>query len=169
MMEPRKFAVALLAFTLVTSAAAGAEGRSKDDAIRKLLEIAGTAALMEQVSNQMLQVTMQQYWKLIKQLHPQAPDRLRPLMEEELSRAFSESIPEFIDLAIAVYSKHFTITEVNEWIAFYESELGRKIARVTPEITAETMALGEQWGRHIVGPLARERVKEKLRQEGYDL
>ncbi len=168
-MEPRKFAAALLVFALIISSAARAEDRSKDDTIRELLEIAGTAALIEQTANQMMQVTLKEYWKLTKKVYPQAPDRLYPMMEEELRRAFSESIPEIIELTIGTYSKHFTITEVNEWIAFFESELGRKIARVTPEITAETMALGERWGRHIVGPRAAERIKEKLRQEGYDL
>ena len=124
---------------------------------------------MEQVINQMMQVTQREYRKILKKLYPHAPDSLFVLMEEELSRAFSESIPELVELTIVIYSKYFTITEVNEWIAFYKSELGRKIIRVTPGLTAESMTMGEQWGRHIVGPLAAERVREKLRQEGYEL
>ena len=166
MMEPRKLAAALLVLALVTGCA---EERSKEDAIRELIELTGMTALAQQVAKQMVQVTVQESWKQLKKFYPRAPDHLRILIEEELNIAFGESIPVYIDAVIVIYSKYYTISEVNELVMFYKSDLGRKITRVTPELTAETMALGEKWGRHIVGPLAAERVRDKLRHEGYEL
>ena len=169
MMELRKLAAALLVFALVTSAAARAEDRSKDDTIRELLEMTGTVAVAEQAGQQMMSLILEQNWKLLRKLYPQAPDHMRTLIEEELKIAFREALPEFVDAVIVIYSRYFTIAEVNDMVAFYKTETGRKVIRVLPELMAESMAMGAKWGEHIVGPLAAERVRDKLRHEGYEL
>ena len=170
MMEPRKFAVALLVFALTTgTAAARAEERSKEDAIRELIEITGTAAIADQLLQQIVPIMMQDHWKILKKAYPLAPDHLFDIMEEEAMRAFSESIPELIDGTIFIYAKYFTISEINELNLFYRTELGRKLIRVLPELTVETTKFGYLWGRDIVAPRSAKRIKDLLRHKGYEL
>ena len=170
MMEPRMFAAALLVLALVTgTGTVRAEERSKEDAIRELIEITGLAAMADQLVQQTSPMMMQDFWKVLKKAYPQAPDQLFDIMEEEMMSTFTEAIPEFIDRTIVIYAKYFTISEINELNLFYRTELGRKLIHVMPELIVETTTFGYLWGRDIVGPRAEKRIKDKLRQKGYEL
>ncbi len=170
MMESRKFAVALLMFALVTgTAAARAEDRSKEDAILELIEITEMTAMVDQLVQQVVPTLMQDTWELLKKAYPLAPDYLFAKMEEEMLSSFTEAIPEFIDGMVVIYAKYFTTSEIDELTLFYRTELGRKLVRVLPGLMADSTKFGRQWGLYIVGPRAEKRVKDKLRQEGYEL
>ena len=170
MMESRKFAVALLVFALVTgTAAARAQDRVKEDAIRELIDVTEMAAMVDQLIQQVGPIIMQDTWKLLKKAYPLAPDYLYAMMEEEMLSSFTEAIPEFLDGIVVIYAKRFTVSEIDELNLFYRSDLGRKLIRVMPGLVVESTKFGRLWGRDIVGPRAAKRVKDKLRQEGYEL
>ncbi len=170
MMESRKIANALLVFALVTgTAAARAEDRSKEDAIRELIEITGMTAMVDQLVQQVAPTLMQDTWKHLKKAYPLAPDHLFAMIEEEMLSSFHRAIPEMIDGTVAIYAKYFTVSEIDELNLLYRSELGRKLIRVMPGLVVELTKFGYLWGHDIVGPRASKRVQEKLRQEGYEL
>jgi hypothetical protein len=50
---------------------------------------------------------------------------------------------------VPIYQKHFTHNDIKAFIAFYESEAGRKLAQKTPVITEEAMQVGQQWGAEM--------------------
>lgn len=42
----------------------------------------------------------------------------------------------------AIYAERFTVEELNDLVAFYETELGQKILHLMPELTQEGMQIG---------------------------
>lgn len=154
-----------LVFLLLTVRAAAAAEPAKDAAIEELLEITGSTALAKQAMQQM----MPNMWEFVKQANPQISDDMISVMEEEFFRAFDETLPEFIAGAVAIYDRHFTTAEINELLAFYKMELGRKTINVLPQMLVEMMSFGEQWGGDVLAPLAIERIRKRFRDDGYEL
>lgn len=67
-------------------------------------------------------------------------------MEKEMLGEGGNSL---ISLMVPIYQKHFTHNDIKAFIAFYESEAGRKLAQKTPVITEEAMQVGQQWGAEM--------------------
>ncbi len=160
-----KIAAAALVFLLLTARAAAAAESAKETAIEELIDITGTAALAKQAMQQM----MPNMWQLVKKANPQISDDMVSVMEEEFLRAFDETLPEFISGTVAIYDRYYTAAEINGLLAFYKTELGRKTINILPQLLGETMSFGQQWGGEVLAPLAVERVKERFRDEGYEL
>ncbi len=160
-----KVAATALVFLLLTVRVAAAAESAKRAAIEELLEMTGAAALGKQAAQQMLP----NMWKLVKKANPQISDGMVSVMEEELFRAFDETLPKFIAGTVAIYDRYFTTAEINELLAFYKTELGRKTINVLPQMLGETMSFGQQWGRDVLAPLAIERIRKRFRDEGYKL
>ena len=53
-------------------------------------------------------------------------------------------------------------------LTFYRSEVGRSVVKKLPQITAEAMVIGQQWGR-VVGQEIQRRMIARLRAEGYQI
>ena len=68
---------------------------------------------------------------------------------------------EFIEMVIPIYERHFTHDEIEQLIAFYESPIGKKLIKVQPQITIESMTAGQEWAKELI-----ERVKARLPEEG---
>jgi hypothetical protein len=52
---------------------------------------------------------------------------------------------EMEDLFVPIYADHFTEEEIDEWIAFYQSPLGRKISELQPTLIEETKDAAYTW------------------------
>lgn len=68
---------------------------------------------------------------------------------------------EFIEMVIPIYERHFTHDEIEQLIAFYESPIGKKLIKVQPQITIESMTAGQEWAKVLI-----ERIKARLPEEG---
>ena len=103
--------------------------------IRKLLEVTGSAALAQQVMDQMM-VHM-------KPLAPNAP--------EEFWTEFRASVnsSDLIDMLVPIYAKYFTHEDIVALLAFYETPTGRKLISSQPALVQESMEAGAEWGRRI--------------------
>ena len=80
-------------------------------------------------------------------------------LEGELLKA---SIDDLVDLLVPVYQEHFTVEDLKEIIAFYESPIGKKLSAKTPLITQASMEVGAQWGAQLG-----EKVAEKIGAQKY--
>ncbi len=160
-----KVAAAALVFLSLTVRAAAAAEPAKVAAIEELLDITGTMALAKQAMQQM----MPNMWELVKKANPRISDDMVSVLEEEFFRAFDETLPEFITGTVAIYDRYFTTAEINELLAFYKTELGRKTISMMPQLLGETMSFGQQWGGDVLAPLAIERIRKRFRDEGYKL
>lgn len=68
--------------------------------------------------------------------------------DEFLARA-RKDMPRFIDMLVPVYDSHFSKQQLEQLVAFYESPLGRHMAKVQPEIAVQSSQIGQKWGAEL--------------------
>ena len=61
-----------------------------------------------------------------------------------------------VDIYVPIYQKYFTLDELREIVAFYDSPVGRKLAAATPAMTREGMEKGQQLGMEIANEMMAE-------------
>jgi len=156
---------ALVAFLVILVLPPAATGKSKEAAIRELLEIVGTEAL----ARQMIVQAWPDTWDLVRRAFPEISDDLSSVLEAEFLIAVDETMPVFIEGGVEIYSKYFTEEEIFELLAWYKTDLGQRSIAVMPQLVRESVDWGQRWGEKIVAPRAMERVADRLREEGYQL
>jgi hypothetical protein len=109
--------------------------QTKNDDILEFLRLTGTDKLAEQVLDSMIQ----QY----KLLFPTVSNEMWFLFKRDLK------IDDLLYLCVPIYSKYYSHDEIKQLIKFYETPLGKKVIRITPELAAETMKAGQEWGVSI--------------------
>lgn len=72
------------------------------------------------------------------------------------------------EMLYQVYGQRFTVAELKQLLAFYQTPLGLKMLATMPQIAAESMRMGELKAQEIA-PLLRERVTTRFRAEGFEL
>lgn len=70
--------------------------------------------------------------------------------QEEIIRiTVEEHMPEFYDAIIPVYARHLDLADIEEILAFYRSDLGKKLAEKMSVITKEQIEVLDPVGRRI--------------------
>lgn len=112
-----------------------------DPEVVKLIRLMDTNDMMSQV----LEITLQ---AMIPQLEAEDPDFP--------SKEFIERIMQRVDIDsllyqdVPIYGRYYTREEIAGLIAFYETPLGRKLIKETPQITQEIFAASQSWGEGLV-------------------
>jgi len=142
--------LALLFLATTISMAQTAPVRSKEAAIRELLEISGAGKLGIQVMNQMIPA--------LKQAIPDGSD-------EFWDRFMSKVNPnDLVDLVIPIYEKHLSLEELETVITFYKTPIGKKVLSEMPTIMNECMVAGQNWGMQIGERAIKELTAEKSKK-----
>lgn len=76
---------------------------------------------------------------------------------------FDKQIIELNKKLVPIYKKHFTHDEIKGIIAFYQTEVGKKMAQKSAVLAQESMAIGQQWGMQL-GQL----IQDYLTNNGYN-
>ncbi len=137
-----------------------------DRAIRQLIVATGALEIGEQFAN-MISMQMSQ---TLRQSNPDIPPRAFDIIQQEVMAVIGEELESgsFERLIVPVYAKYFNLEEVQELLAFYRTDIGRKTVEVMPLLTQESMQVGQNWGINI-GPLIGQRVVQKLAEEGIEI
>ncbi|MCK8523568.1 DUF2059 domain-containing protein [Aquimarina sp. D1M17] len=144
----------ILLFAISLFYASASFGQVDEDytkTLRTMFEIAGTEDTYKTVINQMFMMYKSQY--------PNVEEEIWDEFEDEFMQT---SMNDLVQMLAPVYSKHLTKEELLQIIQFYNSSVGKKLAKSTPLITQESMQIGQEWGIKIG-----ERFSEKLKQKGY--
>lgn len=67
-----------------------------------------------------------------------------------------KSREKLVDIYTPIYRKYFTLKEIQEMIAFYETPVGQKLAASLPAITQEGFAAGQKLGEEIAAEMIQE-------------
>lgn len=113
--------------------------------VKRLLELTGAAQLGQQV--------MQQLIPSFRATMPNVPQKFWDDFAKEANPN------ELVDRVALIYDKHLSHDEVKGIIAFYQTPAGKKLVSVMPQVTQESMQVGQQWGRELG-----ERIARKLEQ-----
>ena len=117
--------------------------------IRRLLELNGSKAINDKVFDLVLE-------RLRSQVRPDTPAEFWSAYIEELKAEPAD------ETAVLLYDKYFTHDEIREFIRFYETPSGRKLAATMPVIIQDAM---QQFASR--GPALVQRALERLRASGY--
>jgi hypothetical protein len=123
-----------------------AYGQTKKQDIVRLLDITNTKSQ----ANQMFDLMLPE----MKQLAPQAPETFWTLFRSRMN------VNTFVDLFVPIYDRYFSHEDIKELIRFYETPIGKKMLDVTPLITKESFAIGQEWGQRIGQEVVNELVKQ---------
>jgi hypothetical protein len=125
-----------------------AQQSSKAVKIKQLMELTGTGKMAVQVVDQIISTTAVR----------------NPKVDPKFWEEFSKSInPEdMINLIMPVYEKFYSEEDIDNMIIFYNTPTGKKMIQVLPDLTQESMRVGQQWGMKIA-----EDIMKKLKDKGY--
>ncbi len=122
------------------------ENSTKIRDIKRMMEISGSGDLGMQVLTNMID----SYKKSL-------PNIPQTFWDNFIKEVNAESL---VELVIPIYDKYLSHDEIKDIIRFYESPSGRKLVKVLPMITEESMDVGRKWGEGIGKKLI-----EKLQNE----
>ncbi|UTW62758.1 DUF2059 domain-containing protein [bacterium SCSIO 12741] len=140
-----------LAFCLFVSLASFGQSDSYVKKLNKYFELNGTEETFETVVEQMMEQ--------MKSTRTDVPAEIWDEFSQEMQKT---SLKDLTKMLAPVYYKHLTEADLDKLNAFYQSDVGKKLAEKTPIITQESMAIGQQWGLQIA-----EKVIKELEKKGY--
>jgi uncharacterized protein len=96
----------------------------------------------------------------------------RPEMEKDwdaimpvIIKGANSRVNEFADKIAAIYANNFTVSELNDLIAFYQSPTGQKFIARQQAIAMASMTVGQQFGQELVADLKQEITDELRKRE----
>jgi uncharacterized protein len=116
--------------------------------VRELIAMTGA----DRIGTQIMDALIQQFRQVYKDVPPEYWKDLRSTVQDE----------ELRERIVPLYAEHFSGPELKELLAFYRSPLGKKLVSELPEITQQSIAIGQEWGKQQTGKLL-----EKLKADGY--
>lgn len=135
--------------------------------IELLLQKTGALKIGQQMAN----AFVQQMTLAVKNARPDIPENMFQIIREEVNAILSEGIKGdggLFELMVQLNHKHYTHEDIKGLLAFYNSELGEKVIRITPVLSQEGMTLGQAWGRALA-PKIQQRILKRFKEKGFDL
>jgi hypothetical protein len=111
------------------------------------------------------QALVMQFSHVFKATRPDLPKALLDAIPEEVNATLDDNMPAITAATVSIYDKYYTMEDVQALIAFYSSDLGKKVITVTPSVMQEGMAAGEAWGRSLAPEIER-RIRERFKAAG---
>lgn len=121
-------------------------------AIDKFLEVSG--------SKETMKAQFPVLMNTLKNMLPDIPEDVFAKIEAKYRELFFNRM---VELIAPIYKRYFTLEELKNYIAFYETDLGRKIAKVNPTLMGDLFKVGEQAGAFIM-----QSVIAELESKGFD-
>lgn len=86
-------------------------------------------------------------------------DAVMPVILEGASRR----VDHLGDMLADIYASNFSVDEIHDLIAFYQTPTGQKLLQRQPVIARQSMAAGQLWGQQLVSEL-RQQINDELRK-----
>ena len=140
------FCIVTLSLLPVSVRAQDVQDSTKLTAARELLKASHAADAMVAGMRASLQ----------RQAMPQVPAEFWTLFEQRMIK----DVGVLADSIASVYATKFSLDELQQLTAFYNSPIGRRAVELQPEIISESSAVGQRWGRSIGEQIAKELTKD---------
>jgi len=125
--------------------------REKTALIDKLFEQTGRSA--EAVGMQMAELSIQQMTGTMKMMNPDVDQKVLNIMEEIVGDViYKEFVVEkvYVKMMYPIYDKYFTQDDLKQMIEFNNTPLGKKIIKVLPMITQETIPVMQAFSQETL-------------------
>lgn len=134
------------------------QGKAK--LIRALIDLTDTSQVKALFSQQLIDRVS----SALSMFGPTLSPQTLGVIQQQTRAVVSEHIADgdaLYSVLAPVYAKHFNLLELNQLVQFYQSPLGQKLVRTSPELLSETLELGSQWGLSLVPEIV-QRVRTRL-------
>jgi len=161
----RYIACAMLLIFLQSSVLADELTQAKYSDIKKLIDITGSADTGLQFAG----ATSQGIFSTLKAARPDIPDRALEVINREMIALLKEKMNTpggLIDQWVHIYDKYFSHAEIKELLAFYQSNIGKKVIARLPKVLNESIVAGERWWVESLRPEFEKRIYAALKREG---
>ena len=122
------------------------------NAVDKLMEVSGAKTTLKA----QFPIIMSNLREMLKGV----PNDVFAKIESKYQEIFLKRMTEFY---APIYNRYFTLEDIKGYITFYETNLGRKVARTNPSLMSDLYQAGQQ-----VGVAIGQSVVEELQAEGFD-
>ncbi len=136
---------------LFSPVATRAQGDAFEKDLARMLELSGSAQMYDAVFDQMI--------LQMKSAMPSVDESAWPKVKSDV---WEKQIAELNQKLVPIYRKHFTHDDIKSLIAFYQTDIGKKLAEKTPLISRESMVIGQQWGMQLG-----QAIQNYLKDNGY--
>lgn len=153
--QPRRFAFLLSLGLTIASQLSFVPTASADADPKVTMELVQLVTPQENYQSMISQMTKQMLASM-----QGAGGKIPPEAEGKMARAVTEALP-YNDLAawtVEIYSARFTTEEIKQLIAFYKTPVGKKAAKLLPEISGEV-------GKKL-GPVLMQRLPAAMKKVG---
>lgn len=133
----------------------------KQQDIRRLIELTGMGGVMAQCTDTM----SRQLTFVFREARQEIPDDLFDIIRKELDTFMAEQggVPaEVVEKVVPLYHRQFSHGEVKELLKFYQSDVGKKAAALTPGLSRAGLDASIEWGQTMT-PKLLGRVEKALR------
>jgi len=142
--------VSLLVLLSVVVMPARAEvSPEKEKAIKEMLDLMGTTALMNQMMDQMMGSMSSSLGSPTDGFWQKFREKMKP--------------DDLLEMIIPVYDKYYTMDDIKAANAFYSSPAGQRILKALPQVMQESMVIGQKWGEKIAQQAIEEMKAEKAK------
>ncbi len=132
--------------------------------IERLLAMTEAAAITQQMS----QLMGAQLANVVRANNPAIPQQVLDALPEAVQSVLEEHTPSLLSQIADIYDQHFTHDDIRALIAFYTSDIGRKLIEAQPAIAQQSALAGQAWGMSL-GPQIQQRIRQMLQEAGYTL
>lgn len=122
--------------------------QSKNDKVKTLISLSASFKLSKQVEKDVLLSLKKRYTNI--------PDPVWSSLEPKIN------IDNLINQVIGIYENKFTEKEIDGLLTFYQSELGQKFIKNSPDIMTEVQNATADWAKNIT-----DLVNKDLEEKGY--
>ena len=144
---PHVFALALAAALAMSfPQPAAALDPDKVAKTRELIEVMN----MVERADRLATVLLTQMQNLATSVNPGKEDIAADLMREKFMPVMRRHLPDYIEMVVGLYAEHFTLTELEETIAFYRSPTGRKWIETQPVVLERSQRLALNWAQGVL-------------------
>ena len=164
---PRRLLIAALTLALFVLSTP-ARGQAIDPQFRAdietLFQVTGAGAL----GAQMATMASNQIIDAMSKTQPDLPERVATVVKQTLNAEFAKAFEprgELMTRMVEIYARNFTQAEVKALLAFYATDIGRKMISVLPRLAQESGAVGQEWAQQNM-PRMVETLERRLRDEG---
>lgn len=155
---------------LIVAIFGNVSAKGNDDEKIKLIDeiLLQTGQSSLAVGKQFSTVFITKITAVLKQSNPNVDPRAYDIIEKEVIATIDEEMVvngTLSKMIYPIYIKHFTVKELEQMVALYKTDLGKKMISVMPYIAQESMQTGQKFGQTL-WPKIQVRINKRFQEEG---
>ena len=159
----RLLGAVLLCAALLAPIAAEAQ-EAKSAVVREIIAVTNTDVSLKAMSD----AVMVETHRGLQLNFPDTDPRAFEIMVEVMGEALAPLYGEAVERSAAAMEQNFSLAELKEILAFYQTSAGRKSMELMPALAAESFAWGQTRAMELLSD-ARPEIMRRLEAEGFDV